>query len=56
MAQPNYQYEKRQKDLAKKKKKEEKQQRKLQKTETPATDEANPASAEVGIAEDKPAA
>lgn len=28
MAQPNYQFEKRQKDLAKKKKKEEKQQRK----------------------------
>lgn len=28
MAQPNYQYQKRQKDLAKKKKKEEKQQRK----------------------------
>jgi hypothetical protein len=29
MAQPNYQYEKRQKELAKKKKKEEKLQRKL---------------------------
>ncbi len=31
MAQPNYQYEKRQKELEKKKKKEEKQQRKSQK-------------------------
>ena len=31
MAQPNYQFQKRQKDLAKKKKKEEKLQRKLQK-------------------------
>jgi len=40
MAQPNYQYEKRQKDLAKKKKKEEKQQRKLQKNAPSPT--ANP--------------
>ncbi len=40
MAQPNYQYEKRQKDLAKKKKKEEKQQRKLLKNETASTDSA----------------
>lgn len=31
MAKPNYQYEKRQKDLAKKKKQEEKRQRKLNK-------------------------
>ncbi|MBI3343828.1 MAG: hypothetical protein HY028_03005 [Gammaproteobacteria bacterium] len=31
MAQPNFQYEKRQKDLAKQKKKEEKKQRKLDK-------------------------
>jgi len=38
MAQPNYQYEKRQKDLAKKKKKEEKQQRKSRKNETATTD------------------
>ncbi len=38
MAQPNYQYEKRQKDLAKKKKKEQKQQRKLLKNETASTD------------------
>ncbi len=33
MAQPNYQYEKRQKELAKKKKKEEKRLRKLEKSE-----------------------
>ena len=31
MAKPNYQYEKRQKDLAKKKKQDEKRQRKLEK-------------------------
>jgi hypothetical protein len=41
LAKPNYQYEKRQKDLAKKKKQEEKRQRKLNKggaqpPETPA--------------------
>ncbi len=35
MAKPNYQYEKRQKDLAKKKKQEEKQKRKQLKHETP---------------------
>ena len=35
MAKPNYQYEKRQKDLAKKKKKEEKRLRKLEKTSVP---------------------
>jgi hypothetical protein len=43
LAQPNYQYEKRQKDLAKKKKKEEKLKKKLEKKErksddAPATD------------------
>jgi len=32
MAQPNFQYEKRQRDLEKKKKKEEKKQRKLEKS------------------------
>lgn len=36
MPAPNYQFQKRQKDLAKKKKKEEKMQRKLQKNESPA--------------------
>jgi hypothetical protein len=48
LAQPNYQYAKRQKDLAKKKKQEEKRQRKLEKAtsqpvegeeQAPATDE-----------------
>jgi hypothetical protein len=38
MAQPNYQYEKRQRDLAKKKKKEEKKQRKLLKSEPSSTE------------------
>jgi hypothetical protein len=37
MAQPNYQYEKRQRDLAKQKKKEEKQQRKSLKNGTSST-------------------
>ena len=42
MAKPNYQFEKRQKDLAKKKKKEEKLQKKQQqKTEAPATEGAD---------------
>ncbi|MHB1232613.1 MAG: hypothetical protein ACYCZQ_08560 [Burkholderiales bacterium] len=46
MAQPNYQYEKRQKDLAKKKKKEEKlQQRKALKAGTPPAENAEPAPA-----------
>lgn len=35
MAKPNYQYEKRQKDLAKKKKQEEKRLRKLEKNTVP---------------------
>lgn len=38
LAQPNYQYEKRQKELAKKKKKEDKLREKAQKTEIPAAD------------------
>ena len=38
MAKQNYQYEKRQKELAKKKKKEEKKQRKLDKTVVPQKD------------------
>ncbi len=46
MVQPNYQYEKRQKDLAKKKKKEEKQQRKLDKTGTPSTEPPTPGEGE----------
>lgn len=43
MAQPNYQYEKRQKELAKKKKKEEKLRERTLKHENEASDE--PASA-----------
>ena len=48
MAQPNFQYEKRQKDLAKKKKQEEKRQRKLDKGKTPSGDnpEQSPDTAE----------
>ena len=42
MAKPNYQFEKRQKELAKKKKKEEKRLRKL--AENPAEPQANPDS------------
>jgi hypothetical protein len=38
LAKPNYQYEKRQKDLAKKKKQEEKRLRKLEKHAAPAVD------------------
>ena len=46
MAKPNYQYEKRQKDLAKKRKKEEKRLRKLGKTESQPGDAAPPADGE----------
>jgi len=43
LAKPNYQYEKRQKDLAKKKKQEEKRLRKLSKNVTePKPEEAPP--------------
>ncbi|GDX60331.1 MAG: hypothetical protein JW384_01043 [Nitrosomonadaceae bacterium] len=45
MAQQNFQYEKRQKDLAKKKKQEEKRQRKLDKGKTPSDE--NPDSTQV---------
>jgi hypothetical protein len=38
MARPNYSYEKRQRELAKKKKKEEKRQAKLKANEKPAAD------------------
>ena len=41
MAKPNYQYEKRQRDLAKKKKQEEKKQRKLDKSNTPSEETPN---------------
>ena len=52
MAKPNYQYEKRQKDLAKKKKQEEKRLRKLEKNAVPTAD--NPDQAPTpGLAPDK---
>ena len=38
MARPNFQYEKRQRDLAKKKKQEEKRQRKLEKSKSQSGD------------------
>jgi hypothetical protein len=48
MAKPNYQYEKRQKDLAKQRKKQEKEQEKaLRKaSKTPDVDNGNPVTAE----------
>ena len=48
LAQPNYQYEKRQKELAKKKKKEEKRLRKLQEKGEAAPGEGTPAPASGG--------
>lgn len=53
MAKPNYQFEKRQKDLAKKKKQEEKRLRKLEKhaaasTENPDQTQTPPAAPETG--------
>ena len=41
LAKPNYSFEKRQKELAKKKKKEEKRQQKLQKIKHPEDDKDN---------------
>jgi hypothetical protein len=52
LAKPNYQYEKRQKDLAKKKKQEEKRLRKLEKNAVPATDSPDQAPTPV-LAPDK---
>jgi hypothetical protein len=40
MAKPNYQFEKRQRDIAKKKKQDEKRSKKLTKDEVPAEDAA----------------
>ena len=47
MAKPNYQYEKRQKDLAKKKKQEEKRLRKLEKTTVAVVDNPDQAPAPI---------
>ncbi len=49
MAKPNYQYEKRQKDLAKKKKQEEKRLRKLEKNTVASVD--NPDQAPTPVLE-----
>jgi hypothetical protein len=46
MAKPNYQFEKRQRDIAKKKKQDEKRSRKLSKDEVPAGE--NPETAPEG--------
>ena len=51
MAQPNFQYLKRQKDLAKKKKQDEKRQRKLDKGKTQPGENPDQPSTEEGIAE-----
>ncbi|HUX23452.1 MAG TPA: hypothetical protein VMV87_02440 [Burkholderiales bacterium] len=47
MAKPNYQYEKRQKDLAKKKKQEEKRLRKLEKHAVATADNPDQAPSQV---------
>ena len=44
MARPNFQYEKRQRDLAKKKKQEEKRQRKLEKSKSESGDDLEQSS------------
>jgi hypothetical protein len=46
LAKPNYEFAKRQRDLAKKQKKEEKKLRKAHANEVPATEETPPAPAE----------
>jgi len=50
MAKPNYQFEKRQRDIAKKKKQDEKRSRKLTKDETPAGENADAAPEGTGSA------
>jgi len=51
LAKPNYQYEKRQKDLAKKKKQEEKRLRKLEKSTVPAVDNPDQAQTPAPVPE-----
>ena len=46
MAKPNYQYEKRQRDLANKKKQEEKRQKKLEKNQAPPNADGDAPSAD----------
>lgn len=55
MATPNYSYEKRQRELAKKRKLEEKKQRKTQRVDTPS-DQQSPESAGVDVQRDPPPA
>lgn len=55
MATPNYSYEKRQRELAKKRKLEEKKQRKTQRVDTPSDQQA-PESAGVDAQRDPPPA
>ena len=47
MARSNYQFQKRQKELAKKKKKDEKRQRKLEKRQLKSGEDINPSHKEV---------
>ena len=47
MARPNFQYEKRQRDLAKKKKQEEKRQRKLDKSKSESSDNLEQSSEQI---------
>lgn len=55
MATPNYSFEKRQRELAKKKKKEEKNQRKLVKSSAPDTEKSeSPADASISAGADAP--
>jgi len=55
LAKPNFQYEKRQKELEKKRKKDEKSQRKLDKNAPPSANPDQPAG-EAGQAQDDPEA
>lgn len=51
MAKPNYNFEKRQRELAKKKKQDEKRRRKLDKQSAPAVEAEPPAPGDPGKAE-----
>ena len=54
MAKPNFQFEKRQRELAKKKKKEEKLQRKLEKNNLQTAENPDPSGPESGGTEGQP--
>jgi hypothetical protein len=55
LAKPNFQFEKRQRELAKKRKKEEKLQRKLEKNQPPTADNPDPSEGGSETAPAKPA-